>query len=87
MSEKSLKMPSVPVIFLVLIVIGVVIGGVYFLSNNSRPEYDESKIVIVEDSGMLIDFDRDGYTDYVKYIYAEVVYGGEDTNFQTGTGE
>jgi hypothetical protein len=82
--EKEKK--SIPLSVIIMIAL-VILASLSALLFNAFDGKDKGNIVFIEDTDILIDFDRDGYIDYVKYIKAEVVFGSENTNFEMGQGE
>jgi hypothetical protein len=74
-----------------IIIIGIIaLGAITIIVSEfvGQPKQEiNPNIVLIEDRDIITDFNHDGYADYVKYIYVEIIYGGEEANFQTGTGE
>jgi hypothetical protein len=83
---KIRKMPIWVILILGLIIVGALYAIGYELWGEPKQEINPN-IVLIEDRDIITDFNHDGYADYVKYIYVEIIYGGEEANFQTGTGE
>jgi len=85
--ETKKEKPHIWVIIMIaLIVIPALVVGLFELFGEPKQQINPN-LTFIEDTDIITDFNNDGYADYVKYIYVEIIYGGEEVNFRSGTGE